>query len=85
MCNCGSGIESTAHFLLHCPNYNIQRQTLFDNIATIDDNILNENENTLANILLFGKQNIEDCLNKRILNATIQFILTTLRFENPLF
>ena len=85
MCNCGSGIETTVHFLLHCPNFITQRQTLFDKIATIDDNILKENEDIFVNVLLFGKPNIEDCLNKKVLNATIEFILSTERFENPLF
>ena len=85
MCNCGSGIETTVHFLLHCPNYNPQRQTLFDKIATIDDNIVKENEDIFVNVLLFGKPNIEDCLNKEVPNATIEFILSTERFENPLF
>ena len=77
MCNCNSGIETTAHFLLHCPNFSTQRQTLFDKIATIDANILIENENNIINILLFGKSNSEDRFNKKILNASIKFILST--------
>ena len=36
-------------------------------IATIDDNILKENEDTFVNVFLFGKPNIEDCLNKNVL------------------
>ena len=84
MCNCNSGIETTAHFLLHCPNFNTQRQTLFDKIATIDANILIENENNI-NILLFGKPSSEDRFNKQILNASIEFILSTERFNIPLF
>ena len=44
MCSCSSGIETTIHFFLHCANFNIQRQTLFDKIATIDANILTNNE-----------------------------------------
>ena len=39
-CSCSSGIETTIHFFLHCANFNIQRQTLFDKIAAIDANIL---------------------------------------------
>ena len=85
MCSCNSGIETTAHFLLHCPNFNTQRQTLFDKIATIDANILIENENNIINILLFGKPNSEDRFNKQILNAFIAFILSTERFNIPLF
>ena len=40
MCSCSSGIETTIHFFLHCANFNIQRQTLFQKLATIDPNIL---------------------------------------------
>ena len=83
MCSCNSGIETTAHFLLQCPNFSTQRQTLFDKIATIDANILRENENNIINILLFGKPNSEDCFNKQILNASIEFILSTERFNIP--
>ena len=85
MCSCNSGIETTAHFLLQCPIFKTQRQTLFDKIATIDANILRENENNIINILLFGKPNSEDCFNKQILNASIEFILSTERFNIPLF
>ena len=47
MCSCSIGIETTIHFLPHCANFNIQRETLFDKIATIDVNILTENEMVL--------------------------------------
>ena len=63
----------------------ISRLGKFTTIAIIDDNILNENEDIFVNVLLFGKPNFEDCLNKKVLNATIEFILSTERFENPLF
>ena len=84
MCSCGSGTETTKHFLLNCPNFHLQRQTLFDKIATIDSNILTGNEESIVNILLFGKLNSENSFNKAILNASIEFILSTERFNNPL-
>ena len=47
-------------FFLHCANFNTQRrQTLFDKIATIDANILTENECSVVNTFLFGKPNSE--------------------------
>ena len=55
MYSCSSGIETTIHFFLHCANFDIQRQTLFDKIATIDGNILTENEDSIVKTLLFGK------------------------------
>ena len=85
MCSCSSGIETTIHFFLHCANFNIQRQTLFDKIATIDANILTENEDSIVNTLLFGKPNSENSFNKAMRNASIEFILSTERFNNPLF
>ena len=85
MCSCSSGIETMIHSFLHCANFNIQRQTLFDKIATIDAIILSENEDSIVNTLLFGKRNCENALNKAMLNASIKYILSTETFNNPLF
>ena len=85
MCSCSSGVETTTHFFLHCANFNIQRQTLFDRITTIDKNILTENEESIINTLLFGKPNSENSVNKSILIASIEYILSTERFNEPLF
>ena len=85
MCSCNSGIETAIHFFLHCAKFNTQRQTLLDNIATIDANILTENEDSIVNTLLFGKPNSENSFNKATLNALTEFILSTERFNNPLF
>ena len=51
-------------------NFNIQRQVLFDKIATIDANILTENEDSIVNTLLFGKPNSENSFNKAMLNKS---------------
>ena len=85
MCSCSSGIEATIHFFLRCTNFNIQRQTLFDKIATTDTNILTENEDSIVNTLLFGKPNSENSVNNAMLNASIKYILPTERNNNPLF
>ena len=62
--------------------FNIQKQTLFDKIATVDANILTENEDSIANLLLFGEPNYENFFNKAMLNASIGYILSTERFNN---
>ena len=64
--------ETTIHFFLHCPNFNTQRQTLFDKTTTTYANILTENENSVVNTLLFGKPNSENSFNKAMLNASIK-------------
>ena len=84
MCSCSSGIETTIHFFLHCANFNTQRQTLFDKIATLDANILTENEDSIVNTRLLGKPNSENFFSKAMLNASIEFVLSTERFDNPL-
>ena len=85
MYSCSSGIETTIHFFLHCANFNIQRQALFDKKATIDANILTENEDSIVNTVLFGKPNNENFFNKAMLNASNEYILSTERLNNPLF
>ena len=39
-CSCGLNIESTAHFLLHCPTYIIEKRTLLSTLVNIDSNLL---------------------------------------------
>ena len=85
MCSCSNGIETTIHFFLHCTNFNTQKQSLFDKLATIDANMLTENEDSIVNTLLFGKPNSENSFNKATLNALTELILSTERFNNPLF
>ena len=48
MCSCSRDIETTIHSFLHCANFNIQRQTLFDKIATTDANILTKNKDSIV-------------------------------------
>ena len=86
LCNCGNGIESTKHFFLHCVNFNTQRKTLFDKLNNIDNSILAKNDDIITEIILFGQQNVDNNLkNRLILNASIDFILSSERFRGPLF
>ena len=39
LCECAKDIESAMHFFLHCTNFLIPRQTLFQKIRNIDNNI----------------------------------------------
>ena len=80
LCSSISGIETTINFP-HYTNFSTQRQTLFDRKATIDVKILTE----LVNTLLFGKPKCENSFNKAMLNTSIEFILSTERFNSPLF
>ena len=72
VCSCGSGIELTIHFFLDCAEFNTERQNPFDKMATIDANILTDNEGRIVNALLFRKENSEKSFNKATLNLFYQ-------------
>ena len=84
VCTCGLENESTEHFLLRCPKFNSSRGILItkvlkllemNNIAPPDD------DGKLCKILLYGYAPLLDIINKRILLHTIQFIMSTKRFD----
>ena len=54
-------------------------------ICDNDSSFTNQNEISLFYTLLFGKENMNDSENPHILNATIEYILSTEKFNVPLF
>ena len=85
MCYCGQDIETTTHFLLHCPSQDCARKTLFDKINQISGTILRQSDPTTTKILLFGDNKLDFETNKVLLMSTIEFISLTERFSCPLF
>ena len=85
ICSCGLDIESTSHFLLHCPTFNDERYTLLSTLNNIDPTLLELTKSSLSQTLLYGNTLFDKEKNTRILNATIEYILSTERFEEPLF
>ena len=69
--SCGLDIESTVHFLLHCPTYIIERRTLLSTIANTDNNLLDLCEPVLIRTLHFGSNSFDTDANTNVLNATI--------------
>ena len=84
-CSCGVDIESTAHFLLHCPTYIIERRTLLSTLVNIDNNLLDLCEPVLIRTLLFGSDSCYSDANTNVLNAIFEYILSTKRLDEPLF
>ena len=70
------------HFLLHCPNFLTERNTLLNKITNIDSNILNQADATVAKALPFDNAKYSNEINLQILNASINFILTSKRLSN---
>ena len=53
-CSCGMDIESTSHFFLHCPLFDDKRITLLSTLNKIDCKLIETNESSLIETLLFG-------------------------------
>ena len=85
LCKCGDEVESTSHFLLHCPIYNNDRSSLLRTIRNNDCKLLEINDSSLTQTLLYGNPYFDIITNSLILTATIAFILSTKRFEEALF
>ena len=83
-CSCGIEVETNAHFLLHT-NYLHERKNLLDNIKSVLPNILKQSDSLINNVLLFGDTSLDDSSNKIILNATINYITFTKRFNGSIF
>ena len=84
ICNCGNAIESTKHYLLHCSNFKNERQTLLQNVRTVNPNLLSMNEDALTHLLLYGDNTLTDNTNTFLLNSVIEYITSTKRFNDPL-
>ena len=82
ICSWGDDIETAIHYLLHCPNYLDETRTLLDNLQSIRENIHDKNDSQILELLLFGVSSSTS--NTCILNATIQYILATKKFDAPL-
>ena len=70
-CSRGLDIESTAHFLLHCPTHITERRTLLSTIENIDNNLLDLYEPVLIRTFLFGSNSFDADANTNIFNTTI--------------
>ena len=84
ICNCGNDIETSAHYLLHCPNFSNERSTFLNIIGSIDRNILTRSDPQVTETLLYGDSNSNNITNTLILNATIDFLIATKRFDASL-
>ena len=84
ICSCGQNIETSTHFLLHCSNYSNERLTFLNIIRNIDSNNLSKNDLKVTETLLYGGSSYDDTKNTLIMNATMEFLFTSQRFDVPL-
>ena len=85
-CSCGKGeFETSSHYLLHCSNYLEELLALLNTIKNIDMCILQQSDSKFTNVLLFGDTSFNNGKNTSILDATIDYIISTGRFNESLF
>ena len=85
LCNCGQDIESATHFFLHCPFFINERRTLLSTIRSLDSKLLDFTDYDLTQTLLFGNTSRTSSNNFKIINASIDYILSSKTFDEPLF
>ena len=84
--SCGKGeVETSSHYLLYCLNYSEERLALLNTIKNVDMSILQQNYLKLTSILLFGDTFFDNNKNTFILETTIDYIIPSGRFGEPLF
>ena len=82
-CSCLMDLETTWHFLLHCPNFINQRKTLYGTVNPILRvyNIPFLVDECFVDLLLYGDTKFKFEENQSILKATINFIRNSSRFS----
>ena len=71
----GKDIESVTHFFLHCTNFHIPRQNLFQNIRNIDEQILARSKTQITQIFLYDNRNYNFTINPFVPNAPFLYLL----------
>ena len=84
-CLCNLEVESTSHFFLRCINFNILRLDLMNKLFLIDPKILDFDEISLTQLLLFGNNQFTHEINSKIIKSTISYIKISKRFDDQLF
>ena len=84
LCSCSIKPETKLHFCLHCHNFLKIRRKLFDKINLLDEILLQLNDESLLTGLVFGSNIYNEQVNVRILNASIDYINDSDRFNGSL-
>ena len=82
--NCGT-VEINVHYLLHCLNFLNERLTFFNKLQSIDENILSKDNFNISEVLLYDHHSFNDVKNTSILTASIEYIISTKRFNAPFY
>ena len=68
----------------YCQNFSNQQNGLFDDLNSINSEILKMSENEIVQVLLFGNKGFSKDMNFRIITSSIRFIKDSKRFDESL-
>ena len=74
----------TTHFFLHCHYFTDIRKILFHELRLVDENILNQSGNEIAELPLYGSNKFKLEQNYSILRSSIKFIIKSERFSGSI-
>ena len=60
---CGSDIETPCHYLVSCPIFDAERNTLLNNVRQVARSILNLNHSQITHVLLYGDSSLKNETN----------------------
>ena len=81
LCQNCKEIENTAHFFLECTKYLRARQILHQSVINLHQNFRYINNDNKVKFLLYGKKDLQNVTNNKVLLATLVYLKTTQRFD----
>ena len=91
LCTCSLEAEKN-HVILHFPYYENEHHILLASIRNIKSSILDQNDDNLVkivlyglNLVLYGLNNLNETQNTNILNVMMEFLISSNRFQEQLF
>ena len=69
---------------MRCQNFSNQRNVLFDDLSSINSEILKKTENEIVQVLLFGNEGFSEDMNFRIITSSIRLIKDSKKFDESL-
>ena len=84
LCSCSLEVKSVSHSSLHCHYYSNICSTLLNELQPIDINLLNQKDDIVIKVILYGctKFNIKQIF--RLLSSSIDYILKSERYSGSL-
>ena len=81
ICSCGIDIKTSDRFFLYCTHYSNERSTFLNTVRNVNRNIFGKNDLLITETFLYGHSFLDDKSNTPILNATIDFLFVTKKFD----